>query len=562
MARGRGGASFFPHCPVFFLLPEKFLERVLRSIDWVFAGMLLFWSVFFLALFSRMLVEDPQGIWAGGRTVWGDWAGHMGYIANWVYGSNLPPANPFFAGTRLSYPFLFDFTSATLVTLGMTLPQALKIPGALLSIALVALLYELTRRIFRSRTAGALSVFIFILSGGLGFVYLFPHRPEWLQKAFPGLAGGVREWTQIPEANIQWVTFIISEMVPQRGILVGIGAALVIFLLWLKGEKKGSNRHFLAAGIVAGLVPFFHAHSYVVILVSGTIYFLLRPQARWGVFFVPAVLLAAPQLFYFFPLVAGHHEGFIRWQPGWMAPGGRDNWLWFWIKNIGAMAFLIPVAWWTFWKRDRRLFFFYLPFAVLFILANLWIFQPWEYDNTKLLRFWYLASSILVAGWFVRWEGKSPLKISGGMLLFAAVILSGAMDAASMLNFEKNKLLMWSPQEIRLAEVVRNITPKKSVFLAADSHNPWVVDLSGRKIVMGYRGWLWSWGIDYRVRENEVQAVFRGDPGANALIKKHKIDYVIIGPREKEAFKANTAFFEENHLLMLDTENHLIFKTR
>jgi uncharacterized membrane protein len=121
---------------------------------------------------------------------------------------------------------------------------------------------------------------------------------------------------------------------------------------------------------------------------------------------------------------------------------------------------------------------------------------------------------------------------------------------------------MWNPEQIELAQVVRNITPTQSVFLTADTHNHWVVDLSGRKIVMGFRGWLWSWGIEYQTREKDVHAIFRGDPAANALIRQYGIDYVIIGPTEKDVFQADPAFFETHHMRMLDMAGYLIYKTR
>ncbi len=54
------------------------------------------WALYLIKLFSQMLVETSEGIWAGGSNVWGDWAGHIGYIANWLYGANWPPQNPWY----------------------------------------------------------------------------------------------------------------------------------------------------------------------------------------------------------------------------------------------------------------------------------------------------------------------------------------------------------------------------------------------------------------------------------------------------------------------------------
>lgn len=536
------------------------LKDAFKHTDRFFWVIVLFWAIFLVKLFSQMLVENSQGIWAGGSNVWGDWAGHIGYIANWIYGSNLPPQNPWYAGIKLSYPFLFDFTSAMLVRLGMTIPQSMEIPGAIFSITLVVLLARLTTKLTRSRVAGAISVFIFMFSGGLGFVYLLPAQPDWLQNLFPAPAGGVKELTHVAAANIQWINFVISEMVPQRGILIGTNVALLIFLLWERGGKENNRNHFLLSGILAGLVPFFHTHTFIVLMMVSGIFFLMKPKMYWWFFFIPAVVLALPQLIYFLPQVIGYKPGFIRWRPGWLVDVQKDNWIWFWIKNLGIMAILIPISLLWSWMKKRKLFFYYLPFLLVFILANLWIFQPWENDNSKLLRFWYLASTVLVAGCLAGWAKNGIYKKIIATVLFVSVILAGAIDAGSWLNFDKNKIRMWDKNDIELARFIREITPKDAVFLTVDAHNHWVVDLAGRKIIMGFRGWLWSWGINYQKREKDVLSIFRGGPNAKQLLEKYKIDYVIVGPAERNAFKANLAFFINNFPLILDKSNHKIFK--
>jgi len=538
----------------------NFLKDVSKHIDSIFWATVLFWTIFLVKLFSQMLVENSRGIWAGGSNVWGDWAGHMGYIANWIYGSNLPPQNPWYAGIKLSYPFLFDFTSAMFVRLGMTIPQSMEIPGALFSITLVVLLARLTTKLTQSRAAGAISVFIFMFSGGLGFVYLLPVQPDWLQNLFPAPIGEVKELTHVVGANIQWINFVISEMVPQRGIIIGINTALLIFLLWAKGVRANDRNCFLLSGILAGLVPFFHTHTFIVLMVVSVLFFLMQPKIYWWFFFIPAGILALPQLIYFLPQVIGYKPGFIRWQPGWLAHVQKDNWIWFWIKNLGLMAILIPMSLLWSWKQNRKLFFYYLPFLSVFIIANLWIFQPWENDNSKLLRFWYLASSILVAGCLAGWAKTGLTKQIITVLIFVPVILAGAIDAGSWLNFDKNKIRMWNKHDIELARIIRKITPKDAVFLTVDAHNHWVVDLSGRKIFMGFRGWLWSWGINYQEREQDVSLIFKGGPVSKYLLAKYQIDYVIVGPSEKNTFKANLEFFMENYPLILDKSNHKIFK--
>ena len=491
----------------------------------IFIITIVTWSVYLIKLFSQMLVETPEGIWAGGSNVWGDWAGHIGYIANWLYGANWPPQNPWYSGIRLAYPFLFDYTSAILAKIGLSIPWSLQLPGIVFSIILVILIYKLTTRITKNSAAAVLAICIFMFSGGLGFMYK-----------------DTKELTHSYEHNIQWVNFVISEMIPQRGILIGLTAAISVFILWDSG-------YFLLAGIVVGLIPFFHTHTYLIVMAISGVYFLYKPHKAWWSFFGPAIILAIPQLLYFLPQTSG----FINFQPGWAAHVQKDNWLWFWFKNIGFMLPLLPIAWVTSFFKNRRLFWLYLPFVIIFIVCNLWIFQPWENDNSKMLRYWYLGSAIL-AGWYLT---KIPKVIA--LLLFIGIIYSGAYDATSWLNFEKNKLMLWNRSDIESAEFIKTNTARDSVFLTNDNHNHWLVDLAGRKIVLGFRGWLWSWGINYHDREADVRAIYTGN---SDLLKKYSIDYVLIGEGEKSNFGANEKYFVERYPVLLDSGSQKIFDVK
>ena len=545
--------------PVVFILtilvrmgsdPLHSLPHRIRSLSPLFWLTVVGWGLFLVKLFSQMLVVNADGIWAGGSNVWGDWAGHIGYIANWLYGANWPPQNPWYAGVRLSYPFLFDFTSAILVKLGLSLPWSLQLPGIVFGLAIVVLLFKLAQKLTGSAIVGAVAITIFMLSGGLGFVYLIPQ-----QQLLPVPPGGVRELTHSYEGNIQWVNFVISEMVPQRGILMGITATLVVFLLWLESKPKS----YFLAGVVAGLIPFFHAHTFMTLAFVSGVLFLLKPQRIWWYFFLPAGILALPQFAYFMPQVSNYSSGFMRLQWGWAAHVQHDNWAWFWFKNIGLMAILIPLFWLQAWFTNRRLFWLYLPFLLIFIACNIWVFQPWENDNSKLLRFWYLASAILVAWGLVKFATKNYLTKVLAIIALVVITVSGAVDATSWLNFDQNKLQMWSRDDIQLATEVKRLTPPTAVFLTNDNHNHWVVDLAGRKIVLGFRGWLWSWGINYSQREADVNKMFQGDVQTPQLLQKYHIDYVIIGPGEKSNFNANVDYYLSHYPLLLDRNSQQIF---
>jgi uncharacterized membrane protein len=119
---------------------------------------------------------------------------------------------------------------------------------------------------------------------------------------------------------------------------------------------------------------------------------------------------------------------------------------------------------------------------------------------------------------------------------------------------------MYSPEELALAEQVKTASPKQSIFLSSDKHNHWLPNLTGRQILMGYRGWLWTYGIDYSQREAHIRSIYRGGDQALDLIDHYGIDYIVIGPSERTDFDADQNFFAKNFSIFIDTQNYQIYQ--
>jgi len=79
---------------------------------------------------------------------------------------------------------------------------------------------------------------------------------------------------------------------------------------------------------------------------------------------------------------------------------------------------------------------------------------------------------------------------------------------------------------------------------------------------MGYRGWLWTYGINYSQREREVGIMFQGDKNAKELFKKYNVSYVVITPSAKRDFKANEKIFDINYLKIYQSQNIKIYKVQ
>ncbi|MEA3355247.1 MAG: hypothetical protein U9Q63_02050, partial [Patescibacteria group bacterium] len=247
-------------------------------------------------------------------------------------------------------------------------------------------------------------------------------------------------------------------------------------------------------------------------------------------------------------------KGFIRFQPGWMAEG---NILWFWIKNLGMSLGLALIG---LQSASKKLVKFSLPFWALFLIANLWIFQPWEWDNTKILTHWYLMISVLGSLTIIKLlsHKKKIFKILA-MVGFIISIWSGFLDTIRLTQYKNVKIRFFNNQELKLVEWVKSNTKKESRFLTADNHDHWLPVLTGRKILLGFKGWLWTYGIDYSYQEKAVNQMFKGDQETKNLLKKWGVNYVVIGPKERIK-KINEKFYESNFKKVYELGDTKIFE--
>jgi uncharacterized membrane protein len=77
--------------------------------------------------------------------------------------------------------------------------------------------------------------------------------------------------------------------------------------------------------------------------------------------------------------------------------------------------------------------------------------------------------------------------------------------------------------------------------------------------MMGYRGWLSSYGVDYKTVERDVRTMLGGGPDAESLIDRYGVDYVVIGRTERQDFNANESYFEQRHELILEKAKYKVF---
>lgn len=508
-----------------------------------------------------MLVYEPDGLYAGWIGIWGDWSAHMSYATSLSIQDKFPPEFPILAGYVFSYPFGADYISALLLKFGIPLREAMLLPSFSLSLLLVVALLLFFKTITQNAKTSALATFLFLFNGGLGFLWFFA---DFQKKGWGVFNNLPREYTHLDTvANIEWINIIPSEFIPQRGFLLGLPIVMFsLSLFWKLYRDPGKVKvwQLVTAGILTGLLPLIHMHSLAVILGFLIWTFLLTLKRRivankWLYFILPATTLAFVLISIFYPQLGGN---FITFRPGWLAPDRGDNPFVFWVKNAGVMLFL-PLFGLVTAKRPYLVW--SIPFWGLFILANLFLFQPFAWDNTKYFTYWWVGSSLFAAIFLEKLLSKGIFYKALGLILFITAIFSGTLDVLRVTQYEHQKIRMFDNQSLEFAQWIKENTPKDSVFLTADNHDHPIPVLTGRSIIHGFPGWLWTYGLDTGQTRQKVGAIYGGDINSASLISELNVDYIVIGPWERNIFKnLKPGFIQQNYLLIYQNKEVEVYK--
>jgi uncharacterized membrane protein len=60
--------------------------------------------------------------------------------------------------------------------------------------------------------------------------------------------------------------------------------------------------------------------------------------------------------------------------------------------------------------------------------------------------------------------------------------------------------------------------------------------------------------------KTDVREIYLGGPNAEALIDQHGVDYIYVGPGERNEFRANESYFAANHSIAYRKANISIYK--
>ena len=558
-------------------------------------GYTLFYAIVAVILwraFQRAMIDLPEGIYTGVLNNFGDLPFHISVITSFAYGNNFLPEDPTYAGVRFTYPFLTDFVSAIFLRCGADLRQSMFLENFVVALAFVGVLHHWALELLRDRLAALLTPVLVFLNGGFGWVLLWPALKKYGDTA-EFLQSLPVSFTVIPETTWRWGNAVSALLIPQRGFLLGLPLAVIVFTQWWlatgdpetrgqggaaseselrKSKTKPKKRdlgksasylrvpvsprlpvsslhHMIAAGVIAGLLPLVHAHSFVaVMVVGGCIALLQRRWREWITFAVIASVIALPQMWWSTHDSAVDATRFLDWQYGW--DRGQENAIWFWLKNTGLFIPLTIAA--VLWRGkqplvSRRLLLYLAPFSLCFIIPNVLKLAPWIWDNIKVLFYWWVASAPLVAILLARLWRKGPAPKFLVVVLLGCITLAGALDVGAIV-LRSNKFQVFDSNGVTFAELVKEKTEPRALIIHAPVHNH-PVFLTGRRSLMGYPGHIWTHGLNYTQRESEIRRIYAGGSDAPLLLQRYGVQYAVVGPHERDLLNANDRMFSRYQMI-------------
>lgn len=574
--------------------------------------------IFAYCLNTHTILLNSDGSLHTGQATYSDMNMHIGFITSIAKQHTFPPEYSIYPGVKLAYPFLSDSISSSLYLLGASLRVAYIIPMLVAVMQVFGGFYCFIKFWFKKGSVAFVAFILFFYDGGFGFIHflnkvnfsknftefyftptsigdynyrwaqiianmLIPQRATLFGWAvlFPLLA-----FLYYAKENRSIKSFLIAgimaaglPMIHTHSFLA-LGIICVVWLFWDMYKEKESYLLLKLAGII-WVVFFFLLRMYndktgliekngfiIMIAGLGIIAVLFVKEIvlcfknstiksyiqTWGVFLIPVILFAFPQLlFWTFGQASG--DGFLRSHFNWS--NANDNYFIFYLKNIGITFLIFFPAWVSAKKKEVQTA---SPMLLIFFIAELVVFQPNEYDNNKLLFVAFVFMCGIVSDFVIKlFEKNWNIILKGALavsLLFVGVFSSSMTIARECVSDYE----LYSKAQVDAAEYIEKNTAEKAVFLTGDNHNNAVAALTGRSIVCGADTFLYYHGINTAERKNEVANMYADPVGNKELYKKYNVSYIFVSDVETGEFQINFEGLGQIAEKVYDAQNVVIYK--
>lgn len=574
--------------------------------------------IFAYCLNTHTILLNSDGSLHTGQATYSDMNMHIGFITSIAKQHTFPPEYSIYPGVKLAYPFLSDSISSSLYLLGASLRVAYIIPMLVAVMQVFGGFYCFIKFWFKKGSVAFVTFILFFYDGGFGFIHflnkvnfsknftefyftptsigdynyrwaqiianmLIPQRATLFGWAvlFPLLA-----FLYYAKENRSIKSFLIAgimaaglPMIHTHSFLA-LGIICVVWLFWDMYKEKESYLLLKLAGIIwvvfffllriyndktgliekngfiimiagLGIIAVLFVKEIVLCFKNSTIKSYIQ---TWGVFLIPVILFALPQLlFWTFGQASG--DGFLRSHFNWS--NANDNYFIFYLKNIGITFLIFFPAWVSAKKKELQTA---SPMLLIFFIAELVVFQPNEYDNNKLLFVAFVFMCGIVSDFVIKlfeknWNIilKCALAVS---LLFVGVFSSGMTIARECVSDYE----LYSKAQVDATEYIEKNTDERAVFLTGDNHNNAVAALTGRSIVCGADTFLCYHGINTVERKSEVANMYADPVGNKELYKKYNVSYIFVSDVETDEFQINFEGLGQIAEKVYDAQNVVIYK--
>lgn len=555
--------------PLYRMTP---VEMIVLAVSLVFS----FW------LMMERLSGDPLVV---DLNVWGDTAYHITNLRSFSEGSNYPPEFPFFAGEGMRYHFGIDFFAGALEAGGLPVEWSLNLPGALGFTAMMVLVFEIGRLLFRSSWVGGVAVVLLITNGSLAFLRYFELYDYSLSDAVSNLwdhdrylAIGPYTLSGDPPDRIS-LFWTLNVYLTQTQLIVGMAAALFVtygLLHPLINDRRFWTPQAVILGSALGMM--FWINGVVYVPAVGFMLVLLVLFQRWResiAFAVPAILLAVPQAIW---LNGGLNSGATDIHLGYLVcttpaatacypdfnldePGAYVEFVRYWWLNLGLVLPLLILG--VIWAgRKERLI--WLAFMSIFAFGNVValgrdlgghnhkVFNLWEtlinvFAAFAFIKLWTLVTRDLRLGG-LRISREAINAVSGAAMpvIFVLLILSGIIDFMVIRNDPRFEVFGNRANSI---EWIQDNTDPDARFLTAYGEAYTTPALAGRPVFWGgFQPWTIDKGHDVDERRLMIEEIYGSSDKSQAcrLLVENEIDYVQVGPPERNvtAYPVNVGMFE------------------
>lgn len=518
-----------------------------------------------LYLLHTHILHPVDGALHTGQSCYGDLPMHLGFIEYIAQSGEFPPTYPLLGGEhRFGYPFLCETVSSVFRVLGADLRTAYLLPVVPAVLSVFGMFWQLARRVLNSAGKACLAFYLFFMSSGFGFVCFLGSTEKFLA-IFTGFYTTPTNYTV---ENIVWVNPIVDLMIPQRATLFGWSVLMpALYLLWRFCYEE-QTRLWLPLALLVLPLPLLHTHSALALvllcLVSGFYTLLHRPHTRsvllpWGGL---ALLCGLAWLAQMLPTVLAQSvdgQNMLRLHFNWVNGQGdgslKDNYFWFYIKNIGIVYLLLIPAWLHASQKQRWL---YGGGLLIWALAEVIVFQPNTYDNNKLLYVWHMLGCLLVAQFLTDAAhriSRMPWRV---LTLSAVCFLAMFGSVLTVIREMLSDYQHWSTDEIALADYVSENAASDALFLTSDRHTTPVFSLAGRRILCGSGSYVYYHGMDYSDEATAMRMLYEFPD--ESLLDAWGIDYVVFDASISAEFAADESWYTARYPVWYENDSCRVYQ--